>query len=495
MSLWKRVWASITRRKSKSLLLFLVIFILGNVIAGAIAIDESVNQTEKTIKSKLGAEATFELDYPTLWADQKENPEVFDALKDVPLETIQKIGKSEYVSYYDYNLVMYFESEKLKEYDTDKREKSEEESTLPSSIYLKGVHFGELLDTKEKRIELIEGRTLTTEEVEQGKKVVVVSKEWAETNHFSLGDKIILDNIIYDYTENGEQSTEPIVTQELAVEIVGLFSPVIVEHKEPDVKSDLDYSRDYRDYLIFNTMYLPNKVTSDLTLNYFQQWAKARPDIFTDENDIKRESKIFSPTYVLKSAEMAEDFKTDNQRLLPEYYEILTANDQYQAIAGSLNSMKKMANSILLVAISAAIFILTLVILLFLRDRKHEMGIYLSMGETHRKIITQITMEVLLLAAAAISLSVITGNFLASELSETLVTLNTPKVVTSMESFTPEFIATSRVSETDINSSFKVNLTIDYILIFYIVGLGTSILATLLPVMYLLRLNPKKILM
>ena len=41
MNYLKRIFVSIERRKGKSLLLFLIVFLLGNVIAGAVAIQQS----------------------------------------------------------------------------------------------------------------------------------------------------------------------------------------------------------------------------------------------------------------------------------------------------------------------------------------------------------------------------------------------------------------------------------------------------------------------
>lgn len=47
MNYWKRAKSSIFRSKGKSLILFAVIFVLGNVIAGAIAIQQSTANVEK----------------------------------------------------------------------------------------------------------------------------------------------------------------------------------------------------------------------------------------------------------------------------------------------------------------------------------------------------------------------------------------------------------------------------------------------------------------
>lgn len=51
MNYWNRALCSVTRRKGKSLILFAVIFVLGNVIAGSIAIQQSTQNVEKKLKT------------------------------------------------------------------------------------------------------------------------------------------------------------------------------------------------------------------------------------------------------------------------------------------------------------------------------------------------------------------------------------------------------------------------------------------------------------
>lgn len=66
MNYLKRAWLSVTRRKGKSLLLFIIIFILSNVIAGAVSIQQATQNVEKTIKNKMGATVTLRLDYENI---------------------------------------------------------------------------------------------------------------------------------------------------------------------------------------------------------------------------------------------------------------------------------------------------------------------------------------------------------------------------------------------------------------------------------------------
>lgn len=99
MNYWNRALCSVTRRKGKSIILFAVIFILGNVIAGSIAIQQSSANVEKKIKNDLGAMVTVELDFDKMMEEgQSFSP---GTLKE---ETIKQLGKSTYVKDFDYNV-------------------------------------------------------------------------------------------------------------------------------------------------------------------------------------------------------------------------------------------------------------------------------------------------------------------------------------------------------------------------------------------------------
>lgn len=75
MNFLKRAIRSVTRQKSKSLILFTVIFVLGNILAGSVIIQQSTQHVEKITKEQMGAIATVGID----WNDKEiqkefENP-------------------------------------------------------------------------------------------------------------------------------------------------------------------------------------------------------------------------------------------------------------------------------------------------------------------------------------------------------------------------------------------------------------------------------------
>lgn len=78
---------------------------------------------------------------------------------------------------------------------------------------------------------------------------------------------------------------------------------------------------------------------------------------------------------------MSDSFKSEIEKLIPSPYKLNSSTDEYDSIAAPIKSMEKLSTYVLIAAIGASLLIVSLVVLLFLRDRKHEFGVYLSLGE------------------------------------------------------------------------------------------------------------------
>ncbi len=78
--------------RGKSAILFAVILILGNVIAGAIAVNQSTQNVEKQIKNQLGSLATIDIDYEALMANS-EGGTSMEEIQPLPEELIKQIGE------------------------------------------------------------------------------------------------------------------------------------------------------------------------------------------------------------------------------------------------------------------------------------------------------------------------------------------------------------------------------------------------------------------
>ncbi|MCL1853622.1 MAG: FtsX-like permease family protein [Peptococcaceae bacterium] len=182
-------------------------------------------------------------------------------------------------------------------------------------------------------------------------------------------------------------------------------------------------------------------------------------------------------------------------------------NGTFDVVETSMNSLQGIATMILYIAVGAAVVTLSLLITLFLRDRKHEIGIYLSLGERKIKVAGQIFMEVAVVAVIAITLSLFSGNIISGALSEQMlvdqiVADQTQEAAMggggsgnySVQDFRARGYQ-SGISAEDLAASYEVSLNMIMVLLFYAVGFATVCVSVLVPIIYVTRLNPKKILM
>ena len=214
------------------------------------------------------------------------------------------------------------------------------------------------------------------------------------------------------------------------------------------------------------------------------------------ENDRMRLENLFTlhdPRYILP-------FREAVQEMLPEFYVVAIADNNFDEILLVLDTLDSLATMVLHMAIGATLLITSLLIVLFLRDRKQEMGIYLALGEKRSKIVAQVAVEVLAVAFLAFSVALFVGHLLASRLGEVML-LND---LLAMEGLADGFEhhdlffrqgISSELTMQVIANSYDLSFSLVTLLIFLGIGLGTVLLSVIAPIGYILRLNPKKIMM
>ena len=501
MNFFKRALYSVARRKGKSILLFAVIFVLGNVIAGAIAIQQSTQNVEKNVKKELGGLATIEMDY-------ENNQDAFMS-EDFKMEylsedLINQVGASSYVKYYDYNVTTWVETKKLKAVsmnDTSSSDGASEEVMVgeTQSFNLKGSHYPEILDIKENTIRLTDGRTFTQDEIDSGSAVAVISSGLAEKNGLSIGDQMVIDWTAYDYS--GEGTQEELFKTDVPVEVIGIFEPVTVEFSadssDEDSGSNGMLTQDqYLSTEQMNTIYMTNQSVIEANASYQEKYVEKHPE---EAEFMPAEGEnYYVPVYVLKNADDVEAFREETLPLIPKYYTVRASADQYDQIAGSLSSLSKISGYVVTIAVAATLLIISLVVLLFMRDRKHELGIYLSLGDKRGHVMGQIIIEMVIISGIALVLSLITGNFLGKVVSDTLLNsemLSNNSMNDMMYYVGGDALGQTSLTNADVMSSYKVEFSLGYIITYLVVGLGTTLLAAIVPLLYILRLDPKKIMM
>ena len=506
MNFWQRALKSITRRKGKSFILFLVLFILGNVIAGAVAIQQSTANVERETKRKMGNVATVEMDWEGFDKDHADVSEEERSQEDFypkppALDVYKQIGQLSYVKQYDYQMMGSLETKELKAYVP------EDGSIQMGGQYftLKGGNLTQPIDMKEGLIRLDEGEGLTEKDLNELTNAVLISKEVAELNNLSVGDQLVWDirtdtmmgggsEIVDDEENDGTEETSDdsnSASFDYPVTIAGIFSVVKKDQSNQNDSSDQSGSQNsdtiWQVMDQINTFYASNNLVLDYT--------KIQAEKVWGETIDEDADNFYQPIFVLNSTDDVEAFKQEAGALLPQYYRVVANTDQYEQIAGGFTRLGVIANYIVIIASIATIFIISLVVLLFLRDRKQELGIYLSLGESRGKVIGQIVIEVLLVSLAALLLSLVTGNLLGGAVSNTLMQNDWMSNQNEMGGVYYGSMMAANIDYMDIKNAYQVSFSAGYIITYLLLGLGTVLLSAILPLLYILRLNPKKIMM
>ncbi|WP_078551574.1 ABC transporter permease [Bacillus alkalicellulosilyticus] len=494
MNFFMRGLLSIIRKKGKSIILFAIIFILGNLIAGAISIQQATNIVEGTVKERLGTAAII------VW-DSLKYDEYFNSLSDeemmnfdydpenIGVDLIKQVGELKYVKYYDYTTRTSIASNQLESVKDEMNDSNYSVEGYDMDFRLKGTNYAPILDFEEGKSQLVDGRVFTQEELENDSTVAVISKKLAETNNLHVGDSLVLTTLVTRVTDffTGEQ--EIYSSRDIVLEVIGIFEPMNISPE--NARSDRMWY--FLDTELQNTIYVSNGIVSSETRYGIEKMMELDKDYAEMMGDREYED-YFEPMFILNSTDDVEAFKEEVMPLLPKFYSVKTATDQYDNISGPIKSMTKFSGYVLIVSIISSILIIGLVVLLFLRDRKRELGIYLSLGESRGRVVGQILIEVMIIALIGIAMSLFTGHLLASGVSDTLMKNNTGSQSNDEFYYYNEIFHTD-LSNTDVLDTYQVSLSFTYILLFLGVGLATVLLSTIVPLIYIVRLNPKKILM
>ena len=134
-------------------------------------------------------------------------------------------------------------------------------------------------------------------------------------------------------------------------------------------------------------------------------------------------TNISKAIYYLDDPEHIEAFKAKAKSVTDIDFETYTldANDQvYQRSIDSLENMEQFATIFLWVVIGAGSAILCLILILTMRSRFYEFGVFLSLGQSKIKIMLQQLFEILMIAVVSFGISLGTGKMVSNVVSSML---------------------------------------------------------------------------
>ena len=354
MTTFKRAYLYITRKKVRSIIMFMLLTIISTVLLSS----NILNHTVKGISNKIYESSNFGFTVKNL---SKTDKEIF-------VKKLDKITNLPDIKGANYQFATPVNLLGSKVVEGQNNLILDEKTNKNNLVMLNAnTNTADNSDFKSEVLKLKKGRHIGPEDCNK----VLVHEEFAKLNNLDIGSKIKLEK-----ANSSEQKTT-----NKDYEVVGIYSGT-KNNEFQGLSSDF----------IENTVYTDYKSSQEL-MGY-------------SESD----KKVTSVDYFVKNPEKLEDVAKSAENLAIEDTEVVKSNKNFQTVIASLQSIEKIIDIVKIGSIIASVIILSLVLIFWLRERLHEIGILLSIGTSKTKIILQQIIELVYIAVFSIILSSVLEN-------------------------------------------------------------------------------------
>ncbi|AZJ24319.1 permease (plasmid) [Bacillus wiedmannii bv. thuringiensis] len=470
MNFIKRAILSMKKRIGTSLILMAVFLIVTNLVLAGFTIQNASKKAADSARKKLGADVTLGLDFDKLGKQARETGEMPNPPQLNTKETDQ-LAKSKHVKDYNYITGNFGIADGFKLVGASEGEGkgnarmatvggsgSGSDIDMNSSLMIEGVRKSLLQESfKNGKSKIVDGKPIT--EQMQDQNVALMEKRLAEQNNLKVGDKVKV--------QSGDKK------ETLEIEIIGIYET----NEQPMGQNPPPMMNPA------NKLYMPYSTLKKL--------------------EVDKGMSSIQVMYLLNDPQYIDAFKKEAKKSDIDFnYFKLDAHDSlYKQMIGPIENIASTSQMIIYMVSIAGAIILGLIIMLSIKARRKEMGILLSIGEKKWKLMAQFVVEVVCIAILAFGLSITTGakvsqfvgdNLLSSEIATAGEETDTSQNGTVMVAGPGGTVQNQKEDPID---KINVSVTGEDVGKMGGIGLAIAILATILPALSILRLNPKQILL
>ena len=455
----KRAFFYTTRKRGKTLILLLTLFVISTFVLTGLSILAAADQSALSLRQSVGGSIKLELDKDNRqnWTYQQGVGGTLVGYTGTPITDadIEKVMSVKGIRSYngvgdgsvfamDFSFISGFSFGPGSDY-----------SRLPSvsnSEYFNYFRRG--------AFKLVEGRHITPEDDH----AVLISTALAERNGLKLGDTITVQCC---YDAGGYPN--------VSLKIVGIYKSTL------DDGGFTTTSTDKRNRLIID-----HKAMQEIMMH----------DVIQYDNGV--EFFVDDPRDIDKIAAQIQKLDLDWS-----CFKLTVDNTAYEAVASSLTAMQRMVTGLIIGILIVSIGILALILNMWIKQRTHETGILLSIGVSKVKIVAQYILETLMIAVIAFGLSYFssgaiaqgTSNLLFSQVAETqpIPEIETPDDGTEYLDITGQYIPYD-TSDMVAPDSIEVHVTAEHLLWVYLLGITICTAAVVLASLPVVKMKPKNIL-
>ena len=363
----KNAIAYITRKRNRTLIIFIILTIVLSCLYSCLTIMKSSNEIEKTLYESSNSSISI----------TKKDGKYFNVNQFKDIEKIKEVEKI---------IIQYDGLAKLKDAKVVSGEQRINREDL-SDEFKNVVSFEATNNTK--RNILFSSGVFTIKEgkniEENDKNSIIVHEEFAKQNNLKLGDEVDLE--LLDLEKSEEIKSHKF-------KIIGIFSG-----KKQETYTGL--SSDFSENMVFvdysTSQEILNKSENNKIANKILMYSSSAESTDLALNKLK-ELKIDESKYFVQKDSNAFE-------------------ESLESVSGIKHMIKIMTYSIML----GGIIVLSLILILWLRERIYEIGIFLSIGTSKIQIIMQFIFELLFISIPSIISSLFLGNVLIKVIAGGLI--------------------------------------------------------------------------
>ena len=522
MNAFKRAWRYITRKPTKTILLIVTFFLIGNLVILGLGVSQAADNAKILTRQRMRAAVSYEIDYDAFWRyadsleDEDEQQEAYRNSPRLDRETALNIAQDERVKALNYltNTTAYardFDYVKLNnDYEENNHggtvmmEDGTEMEYVEPTIMLYANGTDNMIELEEGTFTVTSGRYFDKNDLEDAKKVALITEQLAEQNNLRVGDTITVSTLDMWAQEWLTPMNRTVEEFDLPLEIIGIYNNA----NEADPASD--YYRWMSPYenpqnIVLIPLSTFSETQREVMRVQYEYYSQQNPEWYSEVDLEQQLAQAETPNkvvYLLDDPLNVDDFVKDHEGDLADYTKLNANNEQFRKMARPLDTMSFFANFVVWIVVVNAVVIITLVTALTLKTREYEIGVLLSIGVSKVKIVLQLFYELILIALVGFTLAVGSGSLIAGRVGEAVLSYQTESDAQyEDESYNGGYYYYgdtnyfTEVTQEELLSEYEVRISPKLVGEIYILGAAVVLIAILVPSYMIMRLNPKQILL
>lgn len=489
---------SIINNCTRSVVVFSIMFFLGMIICCSFIIQKTSENVRDQFMSKAGAKVyvTYKLeddvtDHINWSKEQRSHQETFDYY----YGNLSKYAEDPRVKSSSFSIYKYVYSISK----DDKQHVSDDEHYRYHFLF--GVDRPVFKDLREYDINMLEGRTFTDEEIVQGAYVCIINEEYNDGS-VKVGDKVTLSVLgIKDRaTYNIVNESNVFAKDDISLKVIGVFHSNNASTTK-GLKAQLKVyvpKTVVEECQRINDIQYDNYGKSYIGEEAYNHTSLAITDIEFELNDLK-DITSFGLDISNSLWDLNHGINNIGPDGLPkeEYLRVIRSTEIYDMVGWVIKALSAFSKGVVIVSIISFSVVMALTVFMILKKKTVEIGILMSLGLKRSEIIYRTVLEFILISLFAFVGAMAASYVVSKPVSNKLIqdTLVKESTTYTTDDNGSDIVKYCDMNQQDVIDMFNITVSVKNVAEIFIIEITALLVSLLLPMVFIVRLKPKKVLL